>query len=131
MKTIELGNIQISLYPKLDKYSGFTNPLEIMLPPNTSYELIIDYPLTRPFQTTFKTDKNGMSRKSFADLVCKCYKQIYQEEDAVCGKTPNIPVMLNRQTSGGPYGIWGHNIEDLTLCSANVIKNRIELEVGS
>lgn len=31
------------------------------------------------------------------------------------GKTKNIPGMYNRQTSNGPYAIWGHAMKDLVI----------------
>jgi len=47
-------------------------------------------------------------------LIAKAdYEYIYAEEDAACGETPNIPGMLNRDRSEGPYGIWGHCLSDL------------------
>ena len=41
------------------------------------------------------------------------YETIYAAEDAAVGPTDNIPGMLNRQQSEGPYGIWGHCLSDL------------------
>jgi hypothetical protein len=46
---------------------------------------------------------------------------MYAEEDETSGGNPgHIPGMLNRNTSEGKYGIWGHDIGDLLLCSAYV-----------
>jgi hypothetical protein len=46
-------------------------------------------------------------------LAKKDYEDIYAAEDAAVGETPNIPGMLNRDSSEGPYGIWGHCLSDL------------------
>lgn len=53
---------------------------------------------------------------SWVDLLLLAkqdYERIYREEDEDCGPTGNIPGMLNRASSKGKYGIWGHHLSDL------------------
>lgn len=90
-------------------------PDEVILKPNQTYDIVIDYPLSNPFIKTIDT-KNGMTRQQVVDLIVKCYKQIYKEEDkSTKVATGNIPGMFNRNTTDGKYGIWGHDIGDLIL----------------
>jgi len=109
------------------------NPKEVILPANGEYTLIIDYPLHNAFKKTFTAGKNGMTRRQFVDLIVKSYKKIYATEDSDVGdETGNIQGMLNRETSEGRYGIWGHNLGDLILHTAYIQKNNtIEIGVDS
>jgi len=113
-------------------------PNEVVLDPNTPYELIIDYPTSTPYRKRFNTGAKGMTRIELADFICKNYRKMYAEEDG----TSEVPGLLgcqggaalpfNRQQTNGKYGIWGHCIEDLVLCSATVdAKNFITLGVDS
>lgn len=101
-------------------------PDEVILDSDTKYTLKIDYPLTNPYLGEFITGKNGMTRQEFVDLACKTYQEIYNTEDEdVKMKTPNIPGMYNRSTSNGRFGIWGHDIEDLTIHTLYVDENNV------
>ena len=103
---------------------------EIILPADKVYTLVIDYPLNKPFKGTFKTSSRGMTRQEFADLAAKTYQMIYKIEDDMEGPTPNIPGMLNRQTSDGPFGIWGHSIDGLTIHTLYVDELNRVIELG-
>lgn len=76
--------------------------------------ITFDYPLEREAKLTF-TNKGGFSRYEFFRCVYEGYKNIYAQEDAVAGDPGMISGMLNRARSDGPYGIWGHVMEDLFL----------------
>ncbi len=136
-KTIELGAICISTWDPADgqmfSYSYYyeddeykkevakCNPKEVVLPPNEEYTLKITYPVSNPYKTTLKTGKRGLTRLQLVDKICKHYRKMYNEEDSTSGGDPgHIPGMLNRMPSEGKYGIWGHDISDLVLCSATV-----------
>ena len=85
------------------------------------YKLVIDYPLHTPFTHSFKVGAEGMTHRALVTLIAKKYKQIYDEEDKAIGETGH-----------GPYGIWGHCLEDLMLHTATVLENRnINLGVDS
>jgi len=116
-----------------DKEVKECDPKEVVLPPKQEYTLVIDYPTSTPYKAKIKTGKKGMTRIQLADKICKHYRKMYAEEDATSGgDTGHIPGMLNRMPSEGKYGIWGHDIGDLVLCSATVKKNgEIHLGVDS
>lgn len=76
--------------------------------------ITFSYPLERETKLTF-TNPGGFSRYDFFRCVYEGYKNIYAQEEAVAGNPGNIPGMLNRARSDGPYGIWGHVMEDLFL----------------
>jgi hypothetical protein len=113
-----------------DKEVNECKPKEIVLPPEQEYTLVIDYPTSYPYRTKLKTGKKGMTRIQLANKICQHYRKMYAEEDDTSGgKTGYIPGTFNRDHSGGKYGIWGHNIEDLILCDATV-ENNGEIHVG-
>jgi len=96
-------------------------PDEIVLSPEQEHTLVIFYPTTNPYKAKLETGKKGMTRIKLTNEICKHYRKMYAEEDETSGGDPgHIPGMLNRNTSGGKYGIWGHDIGDLLLCSAYV-----------
>lgn len=130
-KNIDLGYIHMSSFNTgdvLDQYAVESgrkspDPKETVLSAG-EYTLVIDYPLSNPFKKKFKVAKGGMTRAKLVALVIKSYKKIYADEDKDMGtQTGFIPGMLNRATSEGRYGIWGHVMEDLMLHTATVQKN--------
>ena len=126
-KTINLGYFAIEGYtpardlnPSWDDGDKKVDATEKVLNKGT-YTLVIEYPLSTAFKKKFTT--KGMTRRELVTLICKSYKAIYDAEDKAAGKTENIPGMFNRQTSAGPYGIWGHCLGDLILHTATVQKS--------
>jgi hypothetical protein len=83
------------------------------LPPNQTYNLIIDYPLDKPASFKIRTGKNGMTFLSLLNKIGIYYNKIYENEDK--------------------YGIWGHDIDDLSLQGVDINhKNKtINLSLGS
>jgi len=93
------------------------------------YLFVFDYPLSReahfPHELT--------PEMSWIDLLLLAqadYKEIYRREDEECGPTGNIPGMLNRASSDGPFGIWGHDISDLYFESVEVDEERCIVNFG-
>lgn len=140
MKTIHLGYLHMEgwervqglfsewMYkdPEYKTEIAHTSPHEVVLDPNTKYTLEIDYPLSNPFIGEFTTGPDGMTRLDLVERIVETYKAIYQEEDEGVGHpTENIPGMLNRRTSDGPYGIWGHCLGDLMLHTAEIDDNNV------
>lgn len=83
--------------------------------------LEVDYPLSRPARFILEADTaDGFTRGGLARKISEAYRNVYAAEDAACGPTGNIPGMLNRTQSGGPYGIWGHHLGDLDLSEVHV-----------
>jgi hypothetical protein len=78
--------------------------------------VLIDYPLTNAYSLDLThEDGAGWTMRQFAIAICEAYEAIYSEE----GEDPgHVEGMLNRAKSDGKYGIWGHDLGDLTLSSA-------------
>ena len=147
MKSIELGDIAMyrwekgdELYPEWmhedEEYADEIKenlPDEVILPPFNKFTLVIDYPLSTPYHYKFETGENGMTREDFVKLCVDSYHYIYAvEEDTSTVKPALIPGMYNRIETNGQYGIWGHSLDDLILCSAEISDdNEIELGVDS
>jgi len=76
-----------------------------------------DYPLRSPVIFDFHHE-GGFTLDNFLYAVGKGYKRIYDEEDQgqrapTCAELGGF--LLNRVQTDGPYGIWGHVIEDLVI----------------
>ncbi len=89
--------------------------------------LVIDYPLTRPYREKISfTRPDQRTLRYVISIVCDRYQKIYREEE----KSSSIKViplkerkkLLNRNETNGKYGIWGHDIEDLSLTSISIIE---------
>lgn len=116
---------------KLDRVKIIGGDEKVILAHTITIEY--DYPLSVKVRFTH-TRKGGWTRNALARAIQKDYKRIYREEDAGVGKpTGNIPGMLNRDFSDGPYGIWGHDIGDLVVECVNysVKKRLVRLDIGS
>jgi len=74
------------------------------------------YPLSRKVSFSFHQKRpGGFTRLDFYQCVLAGYHRIYNEEHKAVGDPGHIQGMLNRESSDGPYGIWGHDIGDLVL----------------
>lgn len=120
-------------YPEYKKEIESTKPHEIILPPNKEYNLVITYPLSKKFETTVKTGEKGLTREEVVDLIVRCYKFIYDEEEATSKiKSGQISdTFLNRNQTDGDYGIWGHVLSDLILHTLYVKGDTLEIGVDS
>ena len=95
------------------KLSKVLNPLEVVIEDNC-FELKIDYPL---FQSSIRiviTDR-CFSRIDLLRAISNEYFEVYREEEEDDRNPGLIPGMLNRATTSGRHGIWGHQIEDLVI----------------
>lgn len=93
-----------------------------------------DYPLSHDVTYEFEADTAaGFTRAHLAKKVAEGYQRIYREEDEAVGDPGTVnPMMLNRASSVGPHGIWGHYIGDLVLHTVTQVKgNLFELGVDS
>ncbi len=131
--TIDLGYVHMSSYTagdSLDEYAAedgrqAPDPKEVVLKEG-KYSLVITYPLSNPYNGKFEVGKNGLTRGELVEKVIESYKEIYAtEDDDVGAPTGNISGMLNRASSDGRYGIWGHCMEDLLLHTAYVGKDNV------
>lgn len=74
-------NISLSY---LDSWSGDMQNL----PPNQTFELIIDYPVSTWARYKIHTGKNGMGLCKLLKVIGKSYEKVYANEEK--------------------YGVWGH-----------------------
>lgn len=104
-------------------------------------DVTIDYPLENVTAIELKSDKkSGFTRAELILKISAEYKRIYKEEEA-SAKEKTIPVekregLVNRNTTNGKYGIWGHDLGDLDLSEIIVHKRprkktRLELYIES
>lgn len=120
--------------PHISSYESdidkIVKPDEIVAPEDT-ITILFDYPLSNAVELEF-TNPGGFNRVQFCKAVHDGYTQIYQIEDGAVGDPGMIPGMLNRQSSDGPYGIWGHVMSDLYLESIESCGDgRYKLGIGS
>jgi hypothetical protein len=92
------------------------NPKKIVIK-DKKIAIEFSYPLENVFVFNFKS-KNGFTRRQLVEHIINTYKQIYEEEEKTnmdTGKVVTNCRLLNRPTTSGKYGIWGHAISDLVI----------------
>ena len=81
-----------------------------------------------------------MSASFYKDPICvKSYKKIYEEErktstlkeESISKRTKGKSSLINRAQTNGKYGIWGHELGDLTIVDICVKGKEIRLSVDS
>lgn len=105
--------------------------------PYSEITLIIDYPLNKPAEFVLKSPGKGFTKNQLVLEISKKYHEIYEAEEN-SAKIKTIPAdkrggLINRNETDGKYGIWGHDIGDLDLSSAEIYKNedgKIEVVLG-
>lgn len=86
-------------------------------------QVIYSYPFSKKFTFTHDSgDSKGFTLAKLASTIAEQYQKMYQEEENYIAPEPDNPEhlisitgMLNRRTTHGPYGIWGHVLSDLVL----------------
>lgn len=100
--------------------------------------LVIEYPLRQPVNFRI-TSENGFTKAELLRKIGQIYREIYKDEEA-SSTVKTTPMakrgnLINRNTTDGKYGIWGHDIDDLVISSATVSCNEgkcvIELGIDS
>ena len=82
--------------------------------------VVVDYPVDGEFEFKLTPDApTGFARAEIAQKISMLYQEIYSREERTT-KTPVIPRekrtgLINRNTTDGEYGIWGHDLDDLDL----------------
>lgn len=96
------------------------------------YDCVITYPLKRECKFKVLSDENLLE---MVLQICNKYRQIYQEErETMSGKEGFISKnSLNRDTSNGKWGIWGHMLGDITIHSITLddVNKKIEFRINS
>ncbi len=75
------------------------------------------YPLKNPTVREYIA-VGGFSRVFLAQCIFEGYATIYEEEELTVGNPGHYENLYNRKTSNGRYGIWGHDMGDISLISA-------------
>jgi hypothetical protein len=127
----KVGDIDFEGYiPLADSKAAIAkleSPNEIVLASPKAL-LLVDYPVTNETLVPITAkDAGGFRRAELAAAISKAYREIYAEEE----RTSAVPVIplekrgtpINRNRTEGKYGIWGHDLEDLMLHSAEVFEN--------
>lgn len=102
-----------------DGYQNLSNPDEIVIT-DTPITIDFDYPLNKTYSFEFTND--SFTRRQVIEYIVSTYKFIYEEEE----RTTATNVMtiaerlqrgglINRNTTSGIYGIWGHDLSDLVI----------------
>ncbi len=106
---------------------------EVIVTAAEKITVIFSYPLKGKFRFDLNKSGGNITRKDFAEFIQSTYRCIYEEErKGIKGSYGNIPGMLNRAPSYGPYGIWGHHIGDLVIEGVKRIgDNLYSLRMGS
>lgn len=77
-------------------------------------QFTVTYPLRNPFHfSETHADGSGWTQRQFMDAVQRAYVAIYEAEGPDPGQCSDV--LLNRAETSGPYGIWGHDLDDLYL----------------
>jgi hypothetical protein len=93
------------------------------------YTFVFDYPLSREAHFMHQLTPD-MTWIDLLLLAKQDYEEIYRREDEAAGPTGNIPGMLNRASSDGPFGIWGHVMSDLYFESVEVDEGNFTVNFG-
>ena len=88
------------------------NPLGEILPEGT-FTVTLDYPLDTKYKFPVKGPKTV---EQLAKRVARAYEKIYESKE-----------------SQDEWGVWGHDIDDLTICGFKVdlVKRKITVDIGS
>ena len=89
------------------------NPEEIIIT-DEKITIRITYPISVEVVHEYE-QKGGFSRKDLFRYIYEAYKEIYDEEERAVGDPGTYERLYNRRESNGPYGIWGHYLEELFL----------------
>ncbi len=95
------------------------------------YTFTYDYPLSTT--ASFKHDLTPETTAlQILALGAQDYKNIYETENADTTIAPGcIPGMLNRNSTDGRYGIWGHDLGDLAFEGINIDGQSVSFYIGS
>lgn len=94
-----------------------------------NYTFLYTYPLS----VTAKFEHQLTPATSWIDILLLAkadYERIYKEEEGDVGNPGHIPGMLNRASSDGPYGIWGHDFSDLFFERVEVNEEDLTVNFG-
>ena len=124
-------NVEYFAYREYNKYLDISGIIKFMLDKfDKGIKFIytkITYPLTTPSYFKFELEDNCWRENLLFVFVHNiAYKLTYAIEDETMNdnKKKEVSNSLNRTTSNGKYGIWGHCIEDLIYLPPTVYINK-------
>ena len=133
----------IHMTKELNKYSVeyVSNPREEVIS-STQATLIIDYPVTHEKRVLLRAaNSKGFTRVELVRKIANAYQNMYVEEantstlpiESIQARSNGECMLLNRATTDGKYGIWGHDLHDLMLHTVyyNKQDNTISVHVDS
>lgn len=111
--------------------NNLINPDEVVVQ-DEEIALVLTYPLSVEVKIPLQK-KGGFTRLDAYKAIYEAYKKIYQEEERAVGDPGTYENLYNRRESTGPYGIWGHYLEDLLVESVSYDPRKKELHafIGS
>ncbi len=88
-------------------------PDELVIP-EEEITIRFTYPLSTKEEFTY-IQKGGFTRMDLYRCIYEGYTEIYTVEEEAVGDLGTYEMLYNRRTSDGPYGIWGHYLDDLVI----------------
>jgi len=112
---VRIGDVQGAL-------AKLSNPEEIVVPFEHAV-LVITYPLSTPASISIDAAfPIGFTRAELVKAVCEEYANVYEAEEATATlKTVPLeerPNGKSRNRTDGVYGIWGYDLDKLTMRAA-------------
>ncbi len=74
--------------------------------------VIFNYPLKKPVVERYL---GPLTCSELHSKIMETYARIYREEDETMPAGPHSTYILNRNTTNGIHGIWGHTLEQLLV----------------
>ena len=133
VKTEKFGNLPVHVtdYEVHVLRNNIIDPDDILIS-DESIKINFTYPLSLKVEFTFN-NKGGFTRIDLFRCIYEGYKKIYEEEAATVGDPGRYKRLMNRRPSNGPYGIWGHYMEELIIERINYdpSTNTLNMLIGS
>lgn len=106
---------------RTDSMDDYEDPYEIIDSNISTIYTVISYPLSK--EAIFKfTSTTPITYGMLLYAYNLAYQKIYELEEQDAGNPGHIPGMLNRNSSDGRFGIWGHDLGDLIYNGYSTIK---------
>lgn len=102
------------------KNNSYKSPNDVINQNIKTIYTIITYPLSKPAYFKF-ISKEPVTFGMLLFAYTYAYQKIYELEEQDDGNPGLISGMLNRATSKGRFGIWGHDLNDLVYNGGSTI----------
>lgn len=127
-------NLHAATFVKGDTYDEYDDVRKLYTALNLSGEYTFCY--TYPLSTAafFKRELTpNMTGEDILVIARMDYETIYKTEIQATSNPGHIPGTLNRKTTAGPFGIWGHDFSDLYFegIGINISTKAVVFNMGS